>query len=65
MAGYTTVDITLRQRLLHDRLEWSLIARNAFDEDVREPSAYGEPVAMPDDFPMAGRSFMGEISYNF
>lgn len=63
--AYTTVDITLRQVLDRGGFEWSLSVLNLFDETVREPSPYGNPVAIPDDLPMPGRALTAEIAFTF
>jgi iron complex outermembrane receptor protein len=40
--------------------------RNLFDANVREPSPFGSGGApIPNDFPMAGRSFFGEVRFQF
>ncbi|MCH8497349.1 MAG: TonB-dependent receptor [Marinobacter sp.] len=66
VSDYTTVDLTLRKLSLWRSLDASLTVRNLFDEDVRSPSPYGTPApAIPNDFPMAGRSLMGELQYAF
>ncbi|EDN70074.1 conserved hypothetical protein [Beggiatoa sp. PS] len=68
LEGYTTVDLTLRHK--NPQKPWSIAVsvRNLFDEDVREPS-YGPDssgiINMPYDIPMAGRSFFGEVRYQF
>lgn len=61
---YTTVDITLRKAAVWNTLEIKVSVRNVFDESVYEASP-GPVAAVPGDFPMAGRSAYGEISYNF
>ena len=41
-------------------------AKNLFDKNAREPSPAGISTAsIPDDLPLAGRSFFGEIRYRF
>lgn len=63
--AYTTLDLTLRQVLNRGALEWSVSVLNLLDEEVREPSPYGNPVSIPDDFPAAGRALMSEITFSF
>ena len=60
---YTTVDLTLRYSKNNRAWEVAVIARNLFDEDVREPSVNG--VLLPNDLPQAGRSLFGEVRYRF
>jgi len=63
---YTIVDMTIRKKIFGDQLELSLLAKNVFDEDAREPSLNTSPVPfIPDDLPLAGRSIFGEVRYNF
>jgi outer membrane receptor protein involved in Fe transport len=64
---YTTLDLVLQYRNLMDGLDISLIGRNVFDEDVREPSS-GQNAAnpeIPNDYPLEGSSFTVEFKYNF
>ncbi|MDV2080660.1 TonB-dependent receptor plug domain-containing protein [Marinobacter xestospongiae] len=47
-------------------LDASLTVRNLLDENVRDPSPFASPVpSIPNDFPMAGRSVVGELQYRF
>ncbi|MDT4292090.1 TonB-dependent receptor [Methylomonas sp. MO1] len=63
---YTLVDLTLRRKNIHDHFEVAFSVRNLFDVDAREPSLTGNPTAaIPNDLPLAGRSFYGEIRVNF
>ncbi len=64
---YSTVDITVRNtRFLAEGNSISLSVKNAFNADVREPSPYGTPfTAVPNDYPMAGRSITLEIASKF
>ena len=61
---YTLVDFTLRKEKVWKSLEASLSIHNAFNQQVLEPSPGPSP-SIPGDFPMAGRSLYGELSYNF
>lgn len=63
VSDYTTVDLTVRR--LAPTLGWELSAslRNAFDADAREPTLPGG--ALPDDLPLAGRSFWLQASRRF
>lgn len=66
VSDYVTVDMTLRTRGLWQGLDLSLSVRNIFDEDVRDPSPFADPVPpIPNDFPMPGRMVVGELSYSF
>ena len=65
LAGYTTVDLTLRTD--HGVKGWNFAAsvRNLFNADAREPSPFGTPyVAIPNDLPMPGRSIFVQASYS-
>jgi iron complex outermembrane receptor protein len=65
-ADYAWVDLTLRRQRLADHWEAAFSVRNLFDVDAREPSAAGnQKASIPYDLPLAGRSFYGEIRYNF
>ena len=59
---YRTVDLTTRCSSIADKpLEIAASIRNAFDEDIREPSLE----AVPNDYPQEGRSLYVEMSYQF
>lgn len=62
IADYTWVDLTLRRMNIHDHFEVAFSVRNLFDVNAREPSP---GAAIPNDLPLAGRSFYGEIRVNF
>ncbi len=61
ISDYTLVDLTLRCNSRKWPIELAASVRNAFDEDAREPSA----AAIPNDFPLEGRSFYIEVVYHF
>ncbi|MCP4695786.1 MAG: TonB-dependent receptor [Gammaproteobacteria bacterium] len=64
---YTTVDLTLRRKDLKN-WNFAISVRNLFDEDAREPSPGPDTsgvINVPNDYPMAGRSYFAEISYHF
>ncbi|MDM8565724.1 TonB-dependent receptor [Candidatus Halobeggiatoa sp. HSG11] len=62
LDGYTTVDLTLRQKNLKEgRWNFALSVRNLFDADAREPSE----ISIPNDLPLAGRNYWLELRYNF
>jgi len=66
VADYTWVDLTLRRQNLAKHVEVAFSVRNLFDVSAREPSLAGSPqAAIPNDLPLAPRSFYGEISINF
>lgn len=52
---YATVDFVLRGKKLWKDWDASLILRNAFDADAREPSP--SPGLIPDDLPLPGRAW--------
>lgn len=61
---YTTVDFTLRKSFSNDQLELSLISKNIFNADAREPSPNGQPVpSITNDLPLDRRRIYGEIRY--
>ena len=61
---YTIVDFTLRKSFLSDQLELSLISKNIFNDDAREPSLNGQPApAITNDLPLDRRRIYGEIRY--
>lgn len=63
---YATVDLTLRAVDIFPDWAFSVVIRNVFDQDVRDPSPFADPVPeMPDDFPMPRRQFVGELQYRF
>ncbi|MEH6358117.1 MAG: TonB-dependent receptor [Pseudomonadales bacterium] len=58
---YTTLDITLKGERLLPGVTLSVSVFNLADADVREPGLYDAltgTVAIPDDLPLAGRSFL-------
>ncbi|QSB00186.1 TonB-dependent receptor [Methylomonas sp. EFPC1] len=65
VADYTWVDVTLRRQNMAKHLEVAFSVRNLFDVSAREPSLAGNPAAIPNDLPLAPRSFYGEISLHF
>lgn len=68
MSDYTWVDMTLRRQNLLNQFEIAFSVRNLFNVAASEPSLVGSPnmpVAIPNDLPLAPRSFYGEIRINF
>ncbi|HEX5310623.1 TonB-dependent receptor [Aquabacterium sp.] len=70
LAGYNTLDVTLRTPA--DKKGWSTAfsIRNLLDADVREPTTYDYSAAhpfisLPNDLPMPGRSFYVQGTYRF
>lgn len=60
IADYTTVDMALRYQPQNQAWQLAVSAKNAFDEDAREPS----DGTIPDDYPLAGRSIYLEARYH-
>jgi iron complex outermembrane receptor protein len=57
LRGYNTVDATLRtDRSGASRWNYAVSLRNVFNADAREPSPFGVPIPIPNDFPLPGRS---------
>ncbi|MCQ8116526.1 TonB-dependent receptor plug domain-containing protein [Methylomonas rosea] len=65
VADYTWVDVTLRRQNVAKHVEVAFSVRNLFDVSAREPSLAGNPAAIPNDLPLAPRSFYGEVSIKF
>lgn len=67
IADYTTVDLTLRTHRSKSNWDVAASVRNLFNADAREPSLYSPghptPVLVPNDLPLAGRSFFVQIIY--
>ncbi len=65
---YAIVDLILRRKQLFNNLEVALVARNLFDEEAYEPSAgptgNSPLIAIPGDYPLAGRSIFAEFRYH-
>jgi iron complex outermembrane receptor protein len=63
-----TVDLGLRYKARKTPWNIAIGVRNLFDEDMRSPSlgpnANGV-INIPDDYPEAGRSYFGEVRYQF
>ena len=63
---YIMTDLSLRWRLSNVNVELTLIARNIFDVDAREPSLNnGAVVNIINDLPLQERTFFGELRYEF
>ena len=63
IKNYTQLDFTLRSVNIADHLDLTFNIKNLLDADVRDPSLDGN--AIPYDFPLAGRSFMGLVAVKF
>ncbi len=61
LAGYRTVDLFLRRTDVFGKGEIGFMVRNLLDQDRREPS----PPAIPNDYPLEGRSFSATIKLHF
>jgi outer membrane receptor protein involved in Fe transport len=68
IGDYAWADLTLRRKHLRDHWEVAFSVRNLFNSDVREPSPAGtpgNPALIPNDLPLPGRYFYGEVRFNF
>ena len=63
IKDYTQVDFTLQSRNILNYFNVTFKINNLLDANVREPSLDGG--AIPNDFPIEGRTFMGLISAKF
>ena len=61
LAGYRTVDLLLRRTDIFGKGELGFMVRNLLDQDRREPS----PQAIPNDYPLEGRSYSVTMSLHF
>ncbi len=63
---YDIFDLTLRSKAFSNRWEFALSARNLFNKRAFEPSQNGLfGPAIPNDLPLARRSFWGELRFNY
>jgi iron complex outermembrane receptor protein len=70
LAGYETLDLTVRKLTGPQGWNMALSVRNVFDADVREPTPYDRSamqpfVSIPNDYPQAGRSVSLQATYRF
>jgi outer membrane receptor for ferrienterochelin and colicins len=69
IANYTLVNLTLRRTNIAKHWEAAVSVRNLFDENASIPSPYAPGnqfgAAIPNDYPMEGRSVWGEVSCHF
>lgn len=61
LDDYETVDLTLRGKKLFGHVNLSASLRNIFDANAREPVS----IQLPENIPLAGRSFYFEASVDF
>lgn len=70
LAGYETLDMTVRKSTGLRGWDMALSVRNVLDADVREPTPYDRSLAqpfvsIPNDYPQAGRSVSLQATYRF
>lgn len=61
VKDYDLVNFCLQRQNIARHWGVKLKVKNIFDTDAREPG----PSSIPDDYPLAGRSFWGEVAYTF
>jgi iron complex outermembrane receptor protein len=62
LDGYTLVDVVVRARNFHPRLELAGSIQNLFDVRYADPSPLG---GLPDDYPRPGRAVFLKVKYRF
>ena len=62
LEGYTLVDVVVRGRNFHPRIEVAGTLQNLFDTRYADPSPVG---GLPGDYPRPGRSFFVKMKYRF
>jgi len=69
LEGYTTADLILQRVALFEKYTLTAAIKNAFDDDVKEPSLgpsqTSPAIAIPNDLPQAGRRGFIELRYKF
>ncbi len=69
IKDYQLVNMVVRKKDIINDWDLSVVVKNVFNEDVREPSSYNPAVPLksniPDDYPMEGRSIYTEIQVRF
>lgn len=64
-----TLDFKVAKKNLLPDLEAGFSVKNVFNDEVREPAAFGynglPVVAVPDDYPVAGRTIWADLRYKF
>lgn len=64
--NYIITDASMRWAVNDMPIEITLIVKNIFDEDAREPSINnGQVVNLTNDLPLRGRTLFGELRYRF
>lgn len=63
LAGYHSLDLNLHRPTAAKGLTWSAALRNLLNADLREPSPAGG--TLPDDLPLARRSWWVEARYRY
>ncbi len=58
---YSLVNLVLRRKGIAGSWAVAFAVKNLLDEDIREPA----PAAIPDDYPMPGRSIFVELRYDY
>ncbi len=61
IVDYSSVNIKIQRSNIIPWLNFTLIANNAFDDDLREPSNG----VIAEDYPLASRQVLAELSYQF
>jgi outer membrane receptor for ferrienterochelin and colicins len=61
LSGYHLVGLTLRRKNILKHWDMAVAVRNLLDDDVREPAS----TAIPDDYPMPGRSMYAEVRLHY
>jgi iron complex outermembrane receptor protein len=62
LEGYTLVDVVVRARNFHPRIEATAIIQNLLDASYADPSPLG---GLPGDYPRPGRAAFVKIKYKF
>ncbi len=70
LDSYTHVNLVFRRTIANSPWQFKIGIYNLFDEEAYEPSpgpgpTTGNLVLIENDLPLAGRSFIGQISYRF
>jgi iron complex outermembrane receptor protein len=61
IGDYNILDLTLRHTSFSGRWEVAVSGRNILDEHAFEPAS----TSIPNDLPLAGRAFWGELRFNY
>jgi len=68
IENYTIADATLKRKNIFKQWDFVFAVRNLFNEDAREPSSFDPALGVapiPNDYPLEGRSFYGEVQFKF